>query len=72
MCSSDLTIQNLNKDQVPIHKSYKCLAKRTLKNDNGEAQELKIASSQFEAFRNVTGDQRFSPCKMFNSLPLLI
>jgi len=54
-------IDHLNKEQVPIHKSYKCLAKRTLKNEDGEPQELKIASSQFEAFRNVTGDKPFSP-----------
>jgi lysosomal-associated membrane protein 1/2 len=59
--SGTYKIQHLNKEQVPIHKSYKCLAKRTLKNDNGEPQELKIASSQFEAFRNVTGDKTFSP-----------
>lgn len=54
-------IEDMEKDQVPLHKSYKCLAKRTLKNENGGAQELKIASSQFEAFRNVTGDKQFSP-----------
>jgi len=54
-------IDNLDKDQVPLHKSYKCLAKRIMKNEKEGAQELKIASSQFEAFRNVSGDQPFSP-----------
>jgi len=53
------SIKNLDKDQAPLHKSYKCLAKRTLKNDDG-AQELKVASSQFEAFRNAT-DNNFGP-----------
>jgi lysosomal-associated membrane protein 1/2 len=57
-------IDALDKDQVAVSKSYKCFAERTIKNSDHEAQ-LKVANSQFQAFRNST-DNAWGPSEECN------
>lgn len=60
--SGTYDIKDLHQDEIHLGKSYKCFAQRTLKNNDAKdgAQQLKIASSQVEAFRNTT-NHNFSP-----------
>jgi len=53
-------IHTLDKDQVEVSRSYRCIAVGTITNPTDGAQELKVANLQYEAFHNSTTDDKFA------------